>query len=54
MKKYGVEESEPKEAGEEKSDFCPTCGMALENQAETGVRICPICGTKPFEEDAEK
>lgn len=49
MQKYGVEESEPKEAGEEKSNLCPSCGAVLEDSKETGVKICPNCGTKPFE-----
>lgn len=51
MEKYGVEETEtqPKTADDETSK-CPKCDAKLRNQDETGVLVCPVCGTAPFEE----
>ena len=49
MEKYGVEE-EPvgdKTAGD--ADHCPACGALLRPVDQTGVSLCPDCGSKPFE-----
>jgi predicted RNA-binding Zn-ribbon protein involved in translation (DUF1610 family) len=51
MEKYGVEETESTKKANEDFDksICPDCGAALRNSEQTGVLICPRCGTKPFE-----
>ncbi len=51
MEKYGVEEkkSEDKTAQED-IPKCPSCGRRLRNPTETGVVLCPRCGSEPFEE----
>lgn len=54
MEKYGVVEKEESESGKTASDSgqktCPVCGLPLSDVAQTGVRFCKKCGTKPFEE----
>jgi predicted RNA-binding Zn-ribbon protein involved in translation (DUF1610 family) len=50
MEKYGVDEGEQQKTGEEsKAPQCPDCGAALRDTDQTGVLVCPTCGTKPFE-----
>jgi DNA-directed RNA polymerase subunit RPC12/RpoP len=48
MEKYGVEEAEESKKANE-GVTCPECGEALRDSEQTGVLICPRCGTKPFE-----
>lgn len=49
MEKFGVEEEDqPKLASMDKVP-CPTCGAILRPIVETGVLLCPKCGSKPFE-----
>jgi len=52
MDKYGVDEqvSEEKRAGL-KTNRCPECNELLLDTDETGVLVCPKCGTRPFEEE---
>lgn len=55
MEKYGVEETpdQTKTAAEGKK--CPACGGKLRSQEVTGILLCTVCGSKPFEgEDANK
>ena len=50
FEKYGVEELDPpadKTAGDKA--VCPTCQAPLRPTTETGVLLCPSCGSKPFE-----
>ena len=56
MEKFGVEEDEPApdKTAEEKPKVCPSCGSPLRPISETGVLICPKCGSKPFEKPPEK
>ena len=50
MDKFGVEQEEPgdKLAAENKHE-CPECHSLLRPTQETGVLLCPKCGSKPFE-----
>lgn len=51
MEKYGVDEEVSQEKRANLKDGrCPTCNEPLLETEETGVSICPKCGTKPFEE----
>lgn len=52
MEKYGVEEEAPEAAkvAAEKSGTCPDCGRPLLRKEVTGVLLCSMCGSKPFEE----
>lgn len=54
MEKYAVEENviaeEEKAAGDTEKACCPVCSTPLRNTNETGVLLCPKCGSKPFEE----
>jgi predicted RNA-binding Zn-ribbon protein involved in translation (DUF1610 family) len=52
--KYGVEEVEPKDKTANDKATCPTCGKILRPQTDTGVLLCPSCGSAPFEAPAEK
>jgi len=52
MEKYGVvENTEEKVAEAKETGKCPNCKTPLQAQEETGVAICPQCGTKPFEDE---
>lgn len=50
FEKYGVveKESDTKTAETDKN-LCPNCGQMLLLRDKTNVRVCPHCGTKPFE-----
>jgi len=50
FEKYGVVEKEPdaKTAATDKN-LCPNCGQTLLPRDKTNVRVCPHCGTRPFE-----
>lgn len=50
MEKYGVEEDKLEEKKASVENRCPDCGSILRDVNETGVLVCPKCGTKPFEE----
>ena len=53
MEKYGVYENSPEDAevaspiGHEQ---CPNCNSPLQDTENTGVKLCPNCGSRPFEE----
>ena len=49
MEKFGVEElpEDTKTASTRK--LCPRCSTELRPVDETGVLLCPACGSKPFE-----
>lgn len=52
MEKYGVLiEDEPKTAQDkgQKTPRCPVCDKNLRPSVQTGVPVCPQCGTLPFE-----
>ena len=51
MDKYGVDEEEPSpnKTTEDKPKQCPACKSPLRPIEDTGVLICPKCGSKPFE-----
>ena len=50
MEKFAVEEVEPpKTASSDQPAKCPACGSTLLPQADTGILLCPKCGSKPFE-----
>jgi hypothetical protein len=50
VEKFGVEEDEPSDKlGSEKREECPACHSLLRPTHETGVLLCPKCGSKPFE-----
>ena len=54
MTKYGVDESDDEKAASvaPPTTRCPSCGNEVEVHGRT--RICPQCGSKPFEpEDPE-
>lgn len=53
MDKYGVDETEQTEkTGQEKRiETCPCCGATIEHHGK--IRVCPRCGTKPFEGEGE-
>lgn len=51
MDKFGVEEEDPppnKTAADAPKE-CPACHTPLRPISETGVLLCPKCGSKPFE-----
>jgi ribosomal protein L37AE/L43A len=50
MEKYGVQEHSEKVAEITDSTVCPVCGSQLTDRDQTGVLVCPKCGTKPFED----
>lgn len=52
MEKFGVEEPVENEKVAEARDTkrCPICQSPLKDPTETGVLVCPQCGTKPFED----
>lgn len=54
MDKFGVEEEEtaPDKTAAEQPKQCPACDAPLRPIEETGVLICPNCGSKPFEKKA--
>jgi ribosomal protein S27AE len=54
MEKYGVEQekAEEKTAQEGTEQRCPRCNSLLEKHGD--IRICPTCGSAPFESDATK
>ena len=54
MEKYGVVEEFVKAGEAGKENTCPICGGPLQDRDETGILICPVCGTKPFEEQDAK
>lgn len=47
--KYGVDTSEDEKTAEVRPGACPTCGSALRPIEVTGVRLCSVCGSAPFE-----
>ncbi len=51
MEKYGVSEesANEKEAQQKDNPTCPDCGEALCDSSNTGVLLCPNCGSRPFE-----
>ena len=50
MQKYGVEEEKPSDNKTAADDtMCPACQAVLRPADETGVLLCPNCGSKPFE-----
>ena len=50
MEKYGVEEEDlPADKTAEDKTLCPVCKTPLRPVSETGVLLCPKCGSKPFE-----
>lgn len=49
MEKYGVEEKDPADKTAHDKDVCPKCGEILRAQLDTGVLLCPNCGSAPFE-----
>jgi len=55
MEKYGVQTTKTKDEAEKtgaEGDTCDSCGRPLLNNAN--VLICPVCGTKPYEKEAEE
>ncbi len=51
MEKFGTEEvDEPADKQATDREKCPQCGKQLRPRSITGIRVCPDCGTKPFEE----
>lgn len=52
MEKYGVdtESADKDEKSAADKTHCHKCGNALRSSETTNVRLCPVCGTKPFEE----
>ncbi len=53
MEKYGVSEdaSPEKQAQVKENQCCPKCGATLRDSNDTGVLLCPHCGSLPFEEE---
>jgi ribosomal protein L37AE/L43A len=51
VEKYGVEEAEPvpEKTATDKPKECPKCHSPLRPTLDTGVLLCPQCGSKPFE-----
>ena len=51
MEKYGVDEKcDTKTAADD--DKCVRCGTKLSDVMMTGgIKICPKCGTEPYEEE---
>jgi DNA-directed RNA polymerase subunit RPC12/RpoP len=49
MEKFGVEEEEQPKIATTGKTACPICGTTLRPIEETGVLLCPKCGSKPFE-----
>ena len=47
--KYGVDTSDDEKTAQVKDDTCPVCRSTLRPRDVTGVRICPNCGSAPFE-----
>lgn len=54
MDKYGVQTEPDDNDGKTAAENykCPKCGQELVPTA--GVRLCPNCGTEPFEPSPEK
>lgn len=50
MEKYGVTEQTEKTAEPQDTGKCPDCGATLVDAEQTGVLLCPQCGSKPFED----
>lgn len=50
MEKYGVDTKGPKEKTAGKVYTCPKCGLVL---ISTNPRVCPKCGSEPFEVPAQ-
>lgn len=54
MDKFGVEvepeEKTAQEKGKASPGRCPACKAPLRPLDETGVPLCPRCGSKPFEQ----
>jgi len=48
VEKYGVEQDNVKVSSETR-ELCRTCGAVLRPQEETGVLLCPRCGSRPYE-----
>lgn len=51
MEKYGVTEDVAleKEAKQGDKPRCPKCNVLLRDSSDTGVLLCPNCGSRPFE-----
>ena len=57
MDKFGVDEINDPDApktGALTHKVCPACGAELRPVEDTGVLLCPRCGSKPFEEQHGK
>ncbi len=53
--KYGVEEELPADkTATEQLSKCPSCGTPLRPVEDTGVSLCPKCGSKPFEKKGSR
>lgn len=55
FEKYGVDEVNggAKTAKEGEIRHCPNCGKRLVPTEKINVLMCPLCGTRPFEEADE-
>lgn len=54
MEKYGVDEGEGEgttgaKLAAERTKKCPRCGGELRPREVTGVILCNVCGSAPFE-----
>lgn len=49
MEKYAVEEDEVDTKTAADKARCPACDSPLRPVDETGVLLCPKCGSAPFE-----
>lgn len=52
MEKYGVEQDVQTPGGPktaQAADRCKKCGKTLRPRTETGVLLCPDCGSRPYE-----
>lgn len=49
MEKYGVDTEADLDKTAQENTTCPDCGAVLPSQTETGVLLCPNCGSEPFE-----
>ena len=49
MEKYGVEQDDKVKVSSESAGVCRDCGARLRAQQDTGVLLCPKCGSRPYE-----
>lgn len=47
--KYGVDTSDDEKTAAVTKNECPNCGRALRPLEVTGVKLCSVCGSAPFE-----